>query len=283
MANFTAQMNSVKQLRLFVFLALLFVVLSAQSQDNYSSGGARYRGLNGTGLALGSHWSSMQNQAGMVDLKGLEAGVFAFNRFALSELTTVGFSAAMPREKQAYGLSFESYGFSGYRRSQLGVAFAMKLAENFDAGVQLAYHHLQLAGTYGSTGNVTVALGFRYKLMEDLVLAGHIYNPTRSKLADFNSERIPTIFRTGFSWSLAERVKTNVEVQKSIDDPMGVNVGLEYQAMEQLYLRAGAGTKPDLFSFGAGLNTKSLRIDVAASYHQVLGVLPHISLTYHAK
>ena len=126
-------MNSLKQLRLFVLVLATMLVMSTQAQDNYSSGGARYRGLNGTGLALGSHWSSMQNQAGLVDVQGLEAGVFAFNRFALSELTTVGFSVAMPWKNQVYGVSFESYGFSGYRRSQLGVAFAMKLSENFAA------------------------------------------------------------------------------------------------------------------------------------------------------
>ncbi|MEO0403353.1 MAG: hypothetical protein AAF193_00630 [Bacteroidota bacterium] len=255
-------------------------VFTIQGQDALSTGGARYRGLNSAGLTLGDHWSSMQNQAGMVDVNGIAAGVFSFNRFGLSELTTIGASAVYGTGKMAYGLSIESYGFSGWRRTLVGGAIAMKLSEQFDVGVQLGYHQIQLGGIYGSSSTITAALGFRYQLREDVALAGHLFNPTRSQLADFNDERIPTLLRTGLEWKLSSQVSTILEVRKAINDPLGVNFAIEYEPLEHLFIRGGAGTKPDMFAFGLGYRINAMRVDVASAYHQTLGFLPQLSISY---
>ncbi|NQX91772.1 MAG: hypothetical protein HRT74_06550 [Flavobacteriales bacterium] len=269
-----------KKRGLLLLVSLLLGAFCIQGQDALSTGGARYRALNSAGLTLGDHWSSMQNQAGMVDVDGFAAGVFSFNRFGLSELTTIGASGVYGTGKMAYGLSIESYGFSAWRRTMVGGAIAMKLSEDFDVGVQLGYHQIQLGGIYGSSSTITGAVGFRYRLRDDIVLAAHIFNPTRSQLADFNDERIPTLLRSGLEWKVSTQVSTILEVRKAINDPLGVNFAVEYEPLEHLFIRGGAGTKPDMFSFGLGYRVGVMRIDVASSYHQTLGFLPQLSISY---
>lgn len=271
-------MQKHSQILLVLFFA--FTMGSVHAQDVFTNGGARYRGLNGGGITLGDHWSTMQNQAGMVDVENFSAGLFAFNRFGLSELNTIGACAVLPRENQAFGISMESYGFESYRKSNVGFSYAMSLSESFDVGVQIAYHQVQLGGVYGSTSTLTPTIGMRYTLRDDLVIAAHAYNFTRSKLADFNDERVPTLLRTGVQWELSEQFSGMLEVQKSIDDPVGIIGAIEYKPLDILYFRAGAGTSPDRFSFGLGLAFDQFAIDMASAYHQQLGLIPHLSLTY---
>ena len=266
--------------RNLLVLIFAFAMGTVHAQDVFTNGGARYRGLNGGGITLGDHWSTMQNQAGMVDVETFSAGLFAFNRFGLSELNTIGACAVLPREKNAFGFSVESYGFESYRRSNVGFAYAMSLSESFDIGVQIAYHQVQLGGVYGSASTFTPAVGMRYKLRENMTLAAHAYNFTRSKLANFDDERVPALLRTGLQWILSEQLSSIIEVQKSIDNPVGIIGAVEYKPLEILYFRAGAGTSPDRFSFGLGLSFAQFTIDLASAYHQQLGLIPHLSLTH---
>ena len=50
--------------------------------------------------------------------------------------------------------------------------------------------------------------------------------------------------------------------------------------MKSIVLRGGVGTQPTTAAFGIGTSIKSLNIDLATQYHQVLGFSPEISINY---
>ncbi len=70
------------------------------------------------------------------------------------------------------------------------------------------------------------------------------------------------------------------EAEKNIDFSARFKAGAEYKIADALHLRGGVATNPAQYFMGAGINLKDLKIDFAASYHQVLGVTPAISLNY---
>jgi hypothetical protein len=70
------------------------------------------------------------------------------------------------------------------------------------------------------------------------------------------------------------------EAEKDIDNPARFKAGVEYKIVDALHLRGGIATNPSQYSLGVGINVKDLKIDLATSYHEVLGVTPAISLSY---
>jgi len=270
-------------MRFIVFAVFFLSSFCGLAQDAFPSSGGRFEAVNGAGIALQDTWSIMQNQAGLANAEQFSAGAFFQNRFGLSELSVLSLALVQPLEGQVLGLSVNTYGFQNYRRSRIGLAYARKLGEDLDVGVQLAYHQVQLGGSYGSANTFTVEGGFRYQLNDEVAIAAHIFNPNRSQLADFNNESVPSVIRTGIAWEISKKVLFLAEVHQVFDEKVGVRAGVEYHAVDPFYIRVGAGSRPDLFSFGLGYNYKQLSIDVAASYEQILGVQPMISLTYHAQ
>lgn len=70
-------------------------------------------------------------------------------------------------------------------------------------------------------------------------------------------------------------------MEKDIEFPARAKAGVEYAVVEAFALRVGVATNPTSPTFGVGYKLKQgLGIDVAASYHQILGFTPAFSLVY---
>ncbi|TVQ94631.1 MAG: DNA-binding protein, partial [Bacteroidetes bacterium] len=59
--------------------------------------------------------------------------------------------------------------------------------------------------------------------------------------------------------------------------------GIEYRISDPLYIRGGIGTNPTTNAFGFGLELGNLNLDIATSFHHVLGYSPQLSFIYHFK
>jgi len=243
--------------------------------------GARAAGMAHAGLTFTDIWSIYQNQAGLSQIEAPTAGAFYENRFLISELAFAGFAAATPLGEGAIGISYSGFGYSVYRESKVGLAYGLKLGQRLSAGVQLNYQHIRInAENYGSRGVLTAEMGLQMKLSERVTAAAHLYNPTRAKLDDFNDERLPTAIRLGVGYQVSDEVLLAAEAEKDIDQTALLRGGIEYHPVEIFYLRVGASTAPNLFTFGLGFAFEQFRFDMAASYHSLLGYSPQASLTY---
>lgn len=273
-----------KHLLTLLLFSALFVNGSAQSSGEPFEGGAQALGIANAAVAMQGTWSLFQNQAGLVAVEGFSAGAFYQMRFAMRELSTAGFGAAKPLGTDGViGLSYLQYGYSGYREQRFGLAYARKLGENFDAGVQIDYVGVFLGGGYGSTAAFTFQGGFRYEASSKVVLAGHVYNPVRARLSEFNDERLPSVLRFGGVYTLSDKVRISAELRKHLEHPLSAAAGVEYEALKDFYIRTGFAGAPSRFSFGMGYRTGSFQFDIAASRHELLGFTPQIALTYHGR
>lgn len=264
-----------------ILLALLFPLIATGGNDNYPVG-ASQAGMAGCGLTSVDIWSVHHNQAALGYLSQPSMGLFAENRYGLKEMGLQAGAFAYPTASGTFGLSLSHFGYELYNESKVGLAFAKSFGSRFSTGIQIGYINTHFGDLYGNAGAPVAELGFFAEPYKNLFIGAHIFNLTRSKIADYNDERLPTIIRAGLGLRLSERIFLATEAQKDIDNPAMFRAGIDYLFMEQLYVRAGILTsrQANQISFGLGYKTKRLRADVAFSTHQVLGISPHVGFVY---
>jgi hypothetical protein len=212
---------------------------------------------------LNDNWSAFNNQAGLGRLTDISAGVYYENKFLINSFSTGAMAAALPTKSGTFGLSVYSFSTGTYKEAKYGLAYGTRLGEKLCAGLQLNYISTVLPENYGRFNGFSAELGVQAKLTEK-----------------DNLEYVPTVIRIGLQYLFSEKVFFATEVQKDIDHPIVFRAATEYHPNEKLFLRMGIATNPGNYSFGFGYKMKTLSVDVAASYHQILGFTPQIGFNW---
>lgn len=263
-----------------LLLAFLGCSLNMSAGDNPPLG-ARTLAMGGCGTALSSDvWGVQNNQASISGIESFQAGVFYETRFMMSELGMKGFAAALPTKYGSFGLNVNSFGYSQYSETKAGIAYARKLGQRFSMGVQLDYYNTRIGENYGSSSGVAGEIGILAEPVKNLTVGLHLFNPTRTRLNGNLDERLPTIMRFGMSYKFSEQVFVIAEAEKDVDYKTTFRGGIEYRPLPAFYIRAGAASNPGLVSMGFGVVLKKFRLDIASSFHSVLGFSPSIGLQY---
>ena len=118
------------------------------------------------------------------------------------------------------------------------------------------------------------------KVIKQLSLGAQVFNPVNMQSGFGDDERIPTYVKIGFAYTASDKVLFLGETEKDLKNNPRVKAGVEYKMLKQLDLRGGIETNPFISSFGIGLHIGNLNLDLATSYHQILGVTPHVGLSY---
>ena len=245
-----------------------------------TNAGGRPTSMAGAYVAVADAWSAFHNQAGLANVDQLTLGAFYENRFGLNALSDKGFLAVLPLKGRVFAVHYHGFGDANYSSAKTGLAYAMKLGEKLQAGVQLDYFSIRLGENSGSRQGLTAEVGFQYQVHEKLCLAAHLSNPNRAQLSDYLDERLPTVMRAGALLKLSDKVLISGEIHKSSGYDPALRAAVEYRFIEQATLRAGFGSNPGTYTFGFGWKVKTFLIDMAAAYHPILGFNPHLSLTF---
>ncbi len=262
------------------FVTFILILCSNHLVAQNDGIGARSIALGGFTTTLSDVWSTNNNQAGLGFNKSISGGIYYESRFLLKETGYKAGAFVLPVKTGALGLSVTSFGYELYNRTNVGLSYGQHFGEKFSAGVQLNYFNTKLSENYGQKSAFTASLGLMAKLNKELTIGVHVYNPTRSKLAEYNNERIPTIMKLGLDYKFSEKVFVALETEKDIDYDAIIKAGIEYHIIDVLYLRGGVSSNPSLTSFGLGVLLKDFKLDIASSYHQTLGFTPSISIVY---
>lgn len=266
---------------LFVsFFMMLGFIQQLNAQIGNDLIGARSAAMGGYNVTLSDVWSSNNNQAGLGYIKDLSGGIYYENRFLLKETGYKAAAFVMPVKSGAFGISVTSFGFELYNETKAGLSYGQRFGDRFSMGVQMNYLNTQLTQEYGSKTSITGAIGLIAKLSESLSMGVHVYNPSRTKLAEYDDERIPTIMKLGLDYRFSDKVMLGVSTEKDVNFDAVVNAGLEYHITEMLYLRGGISSNPTQYAFGFGMQLKDFKVDLSSSFHQTLGITPGISIIY---
>lgn len=261
-------------------LSLLFIAVNLYASNGEGPIGARSSSLGHASSCLYDLWSARNNQGSLGFVRQNEVGAFYENRFFVKELTHSGFAIVSPIKKGTFGFVYSSLGYKLYRESQATLSYGMKLNESISAGIAVDYLNTKIADIYGQAHAVTGSIGLTAKLLPQVVVSTHIYNPFRAKITNYNNEKIPTIFKLGAQYIFSSKVFIIAEAEKTSAQRINIKGGIEYKPSSLIYIRAGGSSYPSQAAFGIGVNYNGLKIDLSSSYHSILGLSPQIGLSY---
>lgn len=263
---------------IYFFFFFYFTTLLVKSENNPI--GARSAAMGHASVSLSDAWSVYNNQAGLGFIRNSLAGISYENRFLSQEIGVKSGAVILPIKTGTFGLSINSFGYSLYNENKYSLSFAKALGDKLAAGIAMDYLYTKIGDGYGNKGGVVGEFGLQTKPLNGLTIGFHVFNPTRTKLADYNNELIPTIIRLGADYHFSEKIILAIETQKDISQNAVFKVGVEYKPTKGFYLRGGIATQPTLTAFGFGFELNNLKIDFASNYHQTLGFCPQLSLIY---
>lgn len=239
--------------------------------------GADVAMLGGASVTASGVFSVLNNPAQVSSVTQWQGGIYSTQRFGQKELTLSNVSFILPTKAVNFGFGINHYGFSTFNQQRFVVSVGKKLSETVALGVQLNYAQTTIVD-YGNAGAIVLGMGITYKPITKLQLGFMVYNPTQQKMSNLVSDKIPSYARLGVNYQVNEKVHVLAETEQQLTQKTILRAGIRYQLNPKFILGMGVSTQPVCFTFGATVKANKLAIDLAAGVHQVLGVLPQVSL-----
>jgi len=262
------------------FFFLFGIAIIAQNGSPLSAG-ARGVGMGNTGVSNQDIHSIFSNVAGLAFLDGTQFAVFGEQRFVGTGISNLAVGAAHSLGSGTFGLTIQNYGISDYNEQKIGLSYARKLFDKLSMGVQFDFLNTRITN-YGSAAVFTFEIGFVAPINKELTVGARIFSPMRVAITD--EEDVPGLLGIGLSYHPSKKVTFNGEVEKGIDTDLSIRAGIEYHIHSVVSLRVGGVANPTLATFGLGFRiSEQFDIDIATTYHQVLGLSPGIGIRYGMK
>jgi len=227
-------------------------------------------------------FSFVSNQASLASAQNISAGVFSEQKFALKELSLSTLAITIPTSAGAFGFEANYFGYSDYNESQLGIAYAKKLGNAVDIGIQFNYYQIRMNG-YGSYNTINFEVAALFHPSEKMHLGFHIYNPAAGKIGKNINEKLASVYEAGIGYEASDQVCLQGIISKEENQPLNVNACFEYIFNKQFFARLGVNTQSTSPNAGVGLAWKNIRLDVTVSYHPQLGFSPGMMMLYDLK
>ncbi len=269
--------------RLLFALWCAFSLTNLTAQSPINQMGGRAKALSGASVCNRDIWAQYHNQAGLAYQKAIGLGIAFQNSFQVKELSTKSLVATIPLKSIVFGVNYYYFGYPKLNENKFGLSFSKLLGKRIALGGQIDYFYTHIDGEYGSKGTAVGELGIITEPIENLFIGAHVFNIWHSQLASYENEYMPTIVKMGASYILYKKAVLIFELEKDIDLDMQFKTAVEFEAVDNFYIRAGVVGKPLNYSFGVGYKFKAVQCDIAFSKHHILGYSPCISIFYTFK
>ena len=258
---------------------MLFFNLSVTGQSLPS--GSRSTAMGRCSVAISDLWSTTNNPAGIAQFEKPMIGIFYEHRFMLSELSNKSIAAVIPTKFGVFGSAYNHTGYNLFNRQRIELVYSRFLGKHLSIGVQLNYIITSLGNNYGKKDNITFNVGLQSDVSEKVTLGAWIANPVGVKLADFNDETLPIVFRFGSLYKVNNFLDIVCEIEKNtLILPLIVRCGIEYTINNRYFFRTGTSTNKEIFTFGVGITLKNFNMNISATMHDILGFSQQIGLNY---
>ncbi|MEM6524779.1 MAG: hypothetical protein AAF693_13335 [Bacteroidota bacterium] len=234
--------------------------------------------MGNTNSTLEDIWSAFNNPSGISN-QNQPASVFSVrNQYGLSALTSIGAGLIVPLKTGVASISAFRFGDDLFHRQYVSLTYGNQFGIG-RLGFRVNYFETFIEG-FGNKTKITFDFGGIVNLSEYLFIGAYIRNIGRTRLSDFEDERIPTVLNLGISYRTLDKLIVNIDIDKDIEFDPRVKLGIEYQALKKFAVRSGINTSPFNNFFGLGFKSWRVIIDYAANLDYVLGLTHQLSLTY---
>ena len=268
--------------RLLLLIALILTASNIFAYDIIHPIGSRAAAMGGSSVASQGLWAMQNNPAGMANLDKISLGLYYENRWMLPETANKCGAFALPTKFGTLGVSFNQFGSSKYNENKFGLAYAKDFGRYLQIGLQLDYLLLKIGNDYGKFNAVTFELGIQSHVTDKLTLGTYIFNPVNFNFEQtLNHEKLPIVMRFGLAYQFTKDFVGQCEIEKNTEhEGISLRGGLEFEAVRNLYIRAGVQTNPGILSFGLGYAIRFAQINVAAQLHNELGASVQIGMIF---
>jgi len=265
-------------------LSIFFILsLDVKASGDFHCIGARPLSMGKVSVALPDFWSLGNNQAGIAFLKGSMSGISAETCFLPADVAVTSIGAFFETRPANFGVILTRFGNSLYSEIKTGISVSRKFGKYFSAGIQADYLRIQQPEGYPTVNLITCEAGLMFRAGKNWTFGFHIINPIPQKMSGNGPDRLPTIFRFGASYLIADKINLAAECGKDPDNPPVISAGLEYWFIPAICGRAGVTFNPTLVTGGFGFRWKNWVVDIGSTYHLVLGYSPMLSICYKIK
>jgi len=249
----------------------LLLILNSLIYPQYNPGARQISMANSDAALANDVFSLFSNPAGLAQLNWREVGIYYSPApFGLTELSNGYVAYNEPFNFGSLSIGGMTYGFDLYRESKVVVGYAYNYENILFAGVTLNYHTYSIQN-YGSTSAFYLNVGGLVYILDELRWGFAVTNLNRASIADID-DQIPMVLSTGLSYDILQNFSLNFALEKDIRFNPSVQIGIEYDIIEYLSLRAGTSNDPSRFTAGVGINYSIFSLDYAFFTHQDLGL-----------
>jgi hypothetical protein len=228
--------------------------------------------------------AAYHNQAGLAKIDSYSVSLFYENRFLIKEMSLRGVLIVIPTKTTNFALHYSAFGPAKWMESALSVACSKQLSPKLSAGVQINYFGMKLPEENVTASSCGVELGFIYQLTSKMYVGIHLANPFSIPIKTYSyNEKIPFRLRIGCHTLLSENFQISVEAEKMDTFTPLLKLGMEWQAIRNLYFRGGFNTSSTKLFAGMGFQYRFFKTDFAFGYHQYLGFTPSFTITFNLK
>ena len=204
------------------------------------------------------------------------------NKGFLPQLGTYNIGMIYPFTWMNMGFGGSFHGFEAYHEFSLKWNVAKFFKPYVAFAIETEYTCLYASPKHEYTHSGVVSLGMLVFPIAKMRVGFSIYNLSFSPFTiQENQLRLPVIFKLGLAYHIAKKVLLTAEAQKSLDQPFAFCVGLDYQIIRAIAIRAGLFACQELTpSMGIGLLYKNFRFDMSMQYHFSMGCILAAGLMY---
>lgn len=247
--------------------------------------GAQYGAVGTYSKSFTDVYAAQHNAAALPSLENTSLSAYSEKRFNLKELAFYNLVAAVPvSEMDAFGISASYLGHAESNQTFLSLGYGRKLSDKIQVGTAFHYNRLGQNKFYGSTSYITASVGAIMHVTEKVHVGFNAYNPIQATFGtgDFK-EKTNAQYTFGIGYDAGKNLHLGAALVTEQNAGLSVNLSLQYNLIERLFLRGGINTQTTSYFAGLGFLLSDFRIDLATSYHPQLGLTPGVLLMYAFK
>lgn len=257
-------------------LAIVLTTLACKSYGQYfNATGGRALGMAGSSILLEDEYSIFNNPGSLTATSLTFLAAYNTQYLELG-LNDARIGLVLPLAKLTTGIGVLYFGDDLLNQIQVSgmVADEFGFAK---VSIRGNYHQF-FVQNYGYQNAFTIDIGGVFTLSEQISLAMVFQNLTRAKLIQESEISLPSFIQIGLSYQPIDKFRIDVQLDKSIELPVDLRLGMEYEVTDLISIRTGFSPSTSMAALGLGLSWKYFVLDLAGNYHHQLGYSGVLSL-----
>lgn len=253
--------------------------IHGQAQSAHTSLSAFCIGSGAYGKDSNSLFAVRINPAAVSNIKTSVVGIWAEQKWAMPGVNQFTGIVAFSSHSGGWALQADYLGFFGFNQSRIGLSYGRSLGEKMDVGTTFHVSGLKIPG-YVHTAAISFDAGISFHFSKKLHGGMCVQSPVQVNIRKHAESSPDVLFRTGLVYDVSEQFFLSAEVIKHAEITSAIQIAASYRPVRELLIRTGLNIQDALFFVGAGIEHRSMIVQLMITRHPQLGIAPSLVLQF---